>query len=104
HCLSNCTQKGHNHMKHVYRIGLATIAVCCLLVMAGCGPGGLRSEDLQVGTGTEAKKGDLVVVHYTGRLSNATKFDSSHDHGKPYTFTIGESDVIAGWHEGVPGM
>lgn len=61
-------------------------------------------EDLVVGTGAEAKTGDTVSVHYTGWLTDGTKFDSSVDRGKPYEFTIGEGRVIAGWDQGVGGM
>ncbi|RLB63271.1 MAG: peptidylprolyl isomerase [Deltaproteobacteria bacterium] len=67
-------------------------------------PKELVKEDLKKGTGPEAKKGDKVKVHYTGRLlkTNA-KFDSSV--GKdPFPFTIGEGGVIKGWDQGVPGM
>lgn len=68
------------------------------------GPKELQKEDLEKGTGPEAKKGDKVKVHYTGRLlkTNA-KFDSSV--GKdPFPFTIGKGGVIKGWDQGVPGM
>ena len=52
------------------------------------------------------KKGDTVLVHYTGRFKNGMKFDSSYDHPdkEPLEFTIGTSRVIQGWHEGIPGM
>jgi len=63
----------------------------------------LKIEDLVVGTGAEAKAGDTVTVHYTGTLDDGTKFDSSYDHGKPFTFTIG-GRVIDGWNQGIPGM
>jgi FKBP-type peptidyl-prolyl cis-trans isomerase len=43
-----------------------------------------------------------VRVHYTGWLTNGTKFDSSHDRGQPATFPLDR--VIAGWTEGVAGM
>jgi FKBP-type peptidyl-prolyl cis-trans isomerase FkpA len=48
--------------------------------------------------------GDTVEVHYTGWLTNGTKFDSSRDRGEPFPFTLGTSRVIQGWHEGVAGM
>jgi len=65
---------------------------------------GLQIEDVVIGDGQAAKKGDLVSVHYTGWLLDGTKFDSSLDRGQPFQFTIGEGRVIKGWDEGVPGM
>lgn len=57
-----------------------------------------------IGTGKEAKKGALLFVHYTGTLDDGTKFDSSHDRGKPFQFVIGTGRVIKGWDQGVMGM
>lgn len=65
---------------------------------------GLKYEDLKEGTGPEAKRGDVVEVHYTGRLKDGKKFDSSKDRGKPFSFQLGASQVIKGWDEGVQGM
>ena len=67
-------------------------------------PTGLITEDLIIGTGPAAKIGDTVSVHYTGTLLDGTKFDSSRDRGEPFTFTIGVSSVIQGWHDGLIGM
>lgn len=64
----------------------------------------LESKDTKVGTGEEAKTGDTVTVQYTGTLTNGTKFDSSYDHNKPFTFTLGQGSVIKGWDQGVVGM
>lgn len=44
-----------------------------------------------------ANSGNVAVVHYTGWLTNGTKFDSSVDRGEPFSFTVGMSEVIAGW-------
>jgi FKBP-type peptidyl-prolyl cis-trans isomerase FkpA len=62
------------------------------------------SIDEVVGTGKEAKEGSKVKVHYTGTLTNGTKFDSSRDKGTPFEFTIGAGNVIKGWDKGVVGM
>lgn len=67
-------------------------------------PDGLVIEDMKVGTGTEAKAGQKVSVHYTGWLTNGTKFDSSVDRGRPFEFNLGAGQVIKGWDEGVAGM
>lgn len=65
---------------------------------------GLQSEDIVVGTGAEAKQGNTVSVHYTGVLTDGTKFDSSKDRNEPFTFLLGQGDVIKGWDQGVVGM
>lgn len=64
----------------------------------------LKIEDVVVGDGAEAKAGDTVTVHYTGWLTDGTKFDSSLDSGQPYQFPLGAGQVIPGWDEGVAGM
>ena len=64
---------------------------------------GLVYETLKEGTGATAKSGDTVTMHYTGTLTDGTKFDSSV--GKsPFVTPIGSGRVIRGWDEGVPGM
>lgn len=68
------------------------------------GANDLLKVDLKVGDGEEAKVGDMVKVHYTGTLTNGTKFDSSHDRNEPFSFRIGGGEVIKGWDQGVPGM
>ena len=67
-------------------------------------PSGLRFEDQTVGTGAAPKTGKAVTVHYTGTLTNGSKFDSSRDRGQPFTFVIGVGQVIKGWDEGVASM
>ena len=67
-------------------------------------PSGLKYLDLVAGTGETPRKGDAVRVHYTGWLTNGTKFDSSLDRGEPLVFPIGMGHVIKGWDEGVSTM
>ena len=64
----------------------------------------LKKEDVKVGTGTEAKAGNTVSVHYVGTLLDGTKFDSSRDRGEAFTFNLGAGEVIQGWDLGVAGM
>lgn len=66
-------------------------------------PSGLQFEDTKLGTGTTAKSGDTVTVHYTGKLDDGTLFDSSRQRA-PFTFRLDMGEVIAGWDEGVAGM
>ncbi len=64
----------------------------------------LQIEELQIGTGVVAAAGKSVSVHYTGWLTDGKKFDSSRDRGEPFSFTLGQRRVIAGWEQGVVGM
>jgi len=66
--------------------------------------GGLKYVDLKVGDGDIAEAGQMANVHYTGWLTDGTKFDSSVDRGQPFQFRIGAGNVIRGWDEGVKGM
>jgi FKBP-type peptidyl-prolyl cis-trans isomerase FkpA len=79
------------------------------------GANGLGIDDVEVGTGSEARTGQQVSVHYTGWLWQAeagapeggragSKFDSSKDRGQPFDFALGAGHVIAGWDQGVAGM
>lgn len=67
-------------------------------------PSGLEYIEVQVGAGAAASAGQQVSVHYTGWLTNGTKFDSSVDRGQPFQFALGRGQVIRGWDEGVAGM
>ena len=66
---------------------------------------GVEVQITQEGDGkTYPKKGQTVVMHYTGTLKDGKKFDSSRDRGKPFETKIGVGQVIKGWDEGVPQM
>ncbi|MBS1150220.1 MAG: peptidylprolyl isomerase FKBP-type [Myxococcaceae bacterium] len=96
-----------------------TLAISIGLLLAGCkrppapaGPpqapvtraSGLITQVLKAGDGDEAKQGDKVSVHYVGTLRDGTPFDSSRDRDAPFSFWVGEQQVIAGWDEGILGM
>jgi peptidylprolyl isomerase len=98
-----------------------SIAVAMLLVLGTAAPQAamavahqpslanqLKITDVKVGTGAVAKAGQQVTVHYTGWLyehgAKGKKFDSSVDHGTPFTFALGAGNVIPGWDKGVAGM
>lgn len=96
-------------------LGLLAVAVIGVIVYmlwpASSGGGnytatasGLEYEDVVVGTGASPSPGKTVKVHYTGTLTNGTKFDSSVDRGQPYEFSIGQGQVIKGWDEGLMTM
>lgn len=79
--------------------------------MADTGITQLQKQDVKVGAGAEARNGNVVRVHYSGWLYDASrpdkrgqKFDSSKDSNQPFDFTLGAREVIPGWDEGVAGM
>ena len=60
-------------------------------------------QDQVVGTGPEARAGDTLRVHYTGKLQDGSVFDTSVGNA-PIEFTLGAGQVIAGWEQGLQGM
>ncbi len=101
---------------HAKPIALALFLVLCatapMAATAGAAQTSLQSQlkiiDVKRGTGTVARAGQSVTVHYTGWLyehgAKGKKFDSSLDRGQPFTFALGAGDVIPGWDQGVAGM
>jgi FKBP-type peptidyl-prolyl cis-trans isomerase FkpA len=66
---------------------------------------GLRYKDIKTGCGgLVTGRGQTVSVHYTGWLEDDTKFDSSRDRDKPFSFPVECDYVIPGWDEGIKGM
>jgi FKBP-type peptidyl-prolyl cis-trans isomerase FkpA len=65
-------------------------------------PSGLFYRVEKKGEGAAVQPGNMVRVHYTGRLLDGSKFDSSLDRGEPLQFPIGQGRVIPGWDEGIP--
>ncbi len=68
-------------------------------------PDKLQIRDIVKGKGPKAKKGDTVSMQYVGLTwSTSVEFDASWDRGQPFTFKLGEGNVIPGWDQGIPGM
>lgn len=69
---------------------------------------GVKITTLQEGKGEVVKKGDILVVNYTGKLANGTVFDSNVDpkfeHVDPFIFELGTDGMIKGWNMGIEGM
>ena len=63
----------------------------------------LQVEDLVVGDGAEAQSGKEITVHYTGWLTDGTRFDSSIDRKQPLSIVLGVGQVIKGWDQGIEG-
>jgi peptidylprolyl isomerase len=101
---------------------LPTLLICLVLLIAAAysrgdvasGPAtqpttrttasGLTIVEVKLGDGDVAGAGDTVSVHYTGKLKDGTKFDSSYDRNQPIQFVLGAHQVIPGWDEGIAGM
>jgi len=65
---------------------------------------GLEYVETEAGTGAQAKAGDTVRVHYTGKFLDGKVFDSSVSRGEPLEFPLGKGRVIRGWDEGIALM
>ncbi len=104
------------------RLPAAAVILACAM-LAGCARPSLPAvapanqvpalevTDLVVGEGAEASPGSKVTVHYTGWMYDHARpekkgaaFDSSRKNGQPFSFVLGQKQVIAGWDQGVTGM
>ena len=65
---------------------------------------GVQINNIILGEGAEIINHSKILVHYTGKLQDGTKFDSSYDRGEPFSFQIGLRQVIEGWEIGLMGM
>jgi peptidylprolyl isomerase len=71
----------------------------------GAPPKELVTDDLEEGSGPEAKSGDTVTVQYVGvNYKTGKEFDSSWSRSEPFSFTLGAGEVIPGWDQGIEGM
>lgn len=84
---------------------VAVLSLCAVTVK------GAEKKKLQIGIKkrvdnctTKSRKGDVLNMHYTGKLEDGTEFDSSLSRDKPFTFTLGKGQVIKGWDQGLLGM
>jgi peptidylprolyl isomerase len=94
-------------------VSVATTGVIAMSEAADAQPvtttsSGLKIIDIKIGTGPSPKPGQTCVMNYTGWLydneKKGAKFDSSLDRNQPFSFPIGQHQVIAGWDEGVASM
>jgi len=93
------------------RISIRTLLPCLALaffsplLQAGHGSGAqVKIDEVAAGAGPEAVSFSSVEVHYTGKLTDGTVFDSSVERGQPFRFTLGAGQVIPGWELGILGM
>ena len=74
-------------------------------VPGGDPPTVLVVDDIKKGKGAKATAGQTVDVQYVGVLhKDGTEFDASWNRGEPFSFPLGQGQVIQGWDQGVEGM
>ncbi|KAG2661624.1 photosynthetic NDH subunit of lumenal location 4, chloroplastic-like [Panicum virgatum] len=64
---------------------------------------GLAYCDVEVGTGAQPPRGELINVHYTARFPDGTVFDSTYKRGRPLTMRIGAGKILRGLEQGISG-
>lgn len=83
---------------------LCSIGLAVLLAFAQ-GEEELQIETVKIGDCSRAaKKGDELLMHYEGKLTDGSEFDSSYKRGDPLKFTLGAGMVIKGWDKGLEGI
>lgn len=89
---------------------LILFALLFTILIPSCGrknfmtKSGVNVEVITEGKGASPQQGQIVTVHYTGWLTDSTKFDSSVDRGQPFKYQFGVGQVIQGWDDGVATM
>jgi FKBP-type peptidyl-prolyl cis-trans isomerase len=94
-------------MKEQYRLQEDSLIQLCLKatkITAKSSESGLYKKTLKTGKGDTPKAGQQVSVHYTGKFAEGMVFDSSVGRGEPFTFTLGQGEVIPGWDEAIATM
>lgn len=103
--LTGCDEKTASTPKETQTETSVTTADTSVVAASTKSISGIQVEDVTVGSGAEAQKGDTVSVNYLGTLaSSGKKFDSSYDRNEPFTFKLGSGQVIEGWDKGLVGM
>ncbi len=90
-------------LETVGRVALVAI-LCGLAGLTACRSSALAIEELRAGSGSEARVGSKVAVHYVARLKDGVQVDDSHARGKPAEFVVGQGMVVPGLEQGVVGM
>ncbi|GMP90273.1 hypothetical protein CsSME_00041476 [Camellia sinensis var. sinensis] len=97
-------------VKMSFRCATSILLVLVLISIVSAKKSGDVTE-LQIGVkykpktcDIQAHKGDRVKVHYRGKLTDGSVFDSSFERGDPIEFELGSGQVIKGWDQGLLGM
>ena len=91
-------------MNIIQRSVLLIAAFLTLIATIAVANESFKIETIRAGSGEIAIIGQQVSVHYEGKLADGTVFDASRPRGQPFSFTLGQGQVIEGWEKGVEGM